>query len=702
MPTYAEFKNFKDLVLGLHVCSGPRVRFPEQVLQATDGHWIVEISPDDLDVGEIQAVLDSLAPSDPGRVRVASAPPSSVSAPIASVLDGTWVYRDPQTSSGLPIDPAHGTSVHPLREGVRYILAARDAPGAQRLLDHLSEAVVTGIRAFSWPQATEPAPGTRHFWLVTSDDPPVPFHVLAQAERAWWGPLVTRPCQVFVQWPWSLDVALRLLERIPWGPEGSVVLLNHPQEAPGEPAVVVLQTPGQTREFSPLIDVVDLKLRDEVSQPALGQAPAPEAEFEVQVRLVEGTERSTRALRVADLKAEIRALQLALARLEGEPGEPRSLAEGPSEPLFLFTGDPPKGPGQAAMLPDPLQRLNVEWTDQPRELGRLRYLQLHPGALSRHLVAPDRMIHVLTTAAALGEPGEEPGADLVSLRLRHDLSQGESQMRFHLLRTWARFGLRIFLPAGQALRIYPDLPPCATAADKLASVLLPQDDGDRRDWCLLFWRGPEGRTQVCRLRGPFRRLVEASEWKCRLDVPLPEDWAGRLEVYAAEQADQTFVESLERAFLDEARGKGLEHLETRRRELAGELQHTHLADQAALRDQADTLEARIRADREWLDLVEARRQELHTRAQEMVRIQADLEGACRRLEHELQVAEDQTQGLREVANRILGDLDGPDQATRRVRVRTDELRRSLNELLNRPSAPRRRVRGWRRWLGRGQ
>jgi len=481
-----------------------------------------------------------------------------------------------------------------------------------------------------------------------------------------------------------------------------VVLLNHPREAAGDPAVVVLEPPGQAREFSPLIDVADLRLRGEMSQPARGQAVPPAAEFEIQVRLVEGTERSTRARRLADLKHEIRALQLALARLEGEPGEPRSLGEGPSEPLFLFAGDPPKGPGQPAMLPEPLQRLNVEWTDQPRELGRLRYLQLSPGSLPRHLVAPDRVVHVLTTAAALGEPGEEPGADLVSLRLRHDLAEGEGLTRFHLLREWARFGLRIFLPAGQALSIYPDLPTCTTAADKLASVLLPQDDGDRQNWCVLFSRGPEGRTQVCRVRGPFRRLVEASEWKCRLDVPLPEDWAGRLEMYAAEQADQVFLESLERAFRDEARGHAVEHLETRRRELAGELQQTHLADQAALREQAGTLEARIRADREWLDLVEAGRQELRTRAEEMARVQADLEGACRRLERELELAEGRAQGLREVATRILDGLEGPDETTRRARVRTEELRRSLNELLTRPAAPRRRVRGWRRWLGRGQ
>jgi len=702
MPTYAEFKNLKDLVLGLHVCSGPQVRFPERVIQASDGRWVVEISPQDLDLPEIQAILESLAPSDPGQVWIAAAAPSGITLSIVSVLDGTWVYRDPQKSLSLPADPAFGPGMHPLREGVRYILASRDAAGAQRLLDNLSEALVTGIRAFSWPPGTGPAPGTHRFWMVTSDDPPVPYHLLAEAERAWWGPLVTHPCQVFVQWPYSLDMAHRLLERIPWGPEGSVVLLNHPREAAGDPSVVVLEPPGQAREFSPLIDVADLKLRDEVSQPARGEALNPNPEFEIQLRLVEGSERSTRARRVADLKHEIRALQLALARIEGEPHAPRSQGQDPLETLFLYAGDPPKGPGQPAMLPEPLQRLNVEWTDQPRELGRLRYLQLSPGSLPEHLFAPDRVVHVLTTAAALGEPGEEPGADLVSLRLRKDLPEEEGLAHFHLLQEWARFGLRIFLPAGQGLKIYPDLPTCATAADKLASVLLPQDDCDRQDWCLLFSRTPGGRTQVCRIRGPFRRLVEASDWTCRLDVPLPEDWAGRLKLYAAEQADRIFVESLERAFLEEARGRALEHLETRRRELAGELNQAHLADQAALREQAGTVEARIRADREWLDLVEARRQELRTQAQEVARVQADLEGACRRLEHELEQAEGRSEGLREVATRILGDLEGPNQDTRRARAQAEELRRSLNELLTRPAVPRRRVRGWRRWLSRGQ
>ncbi len=698
MPTYAEFKNLKDLVLGLQVCSRPQVLFPEQIVRAADGIWSVELSREDLDVRELQALLDSVSPEVPGRIRLAPEPPPGTPVPLLSILDGSWSYRDPQKVSGIPLTAGLFQDLDPLREDLRYILAARDAAGAQRLLDSLTDALVTGIRAFAWPQDLQPAPDLRWFWMVTSGDPPVPRQVLAEADRAWWGPLVSRPCQVFVQWPYTMELSPRLLERIPWGPEGSVVLLNHPRETDEGP--MVIEGPARPGGPGPLIDVARLQVRGELTEPIRGEARTPDAEFELQIRLVEGTERFHRARRVADLKAEIRTLQLLLARLEGGPDASRPASEAPPEPLFLYAGDLPQAPGQAALLPEPLQRLNVEWTDQPRDLGRLRYLQLEPGSLPPEIVPPDRMIHLLTTATALGEPQEEAGDGLIGLRLRDYLPERDGLTRFELLREWSRFGLQIFLPAGQALRIYPELPSCAMAAEKLASVLLPEPDCDRREWCFLMSPLPGGRTRVCRIRGPFRSLVEASDWKCRFDVPLPEDWVGQLELYAAEKADPIFVESLERAFLGEAREKALERLEALRAELADKLQATRQADQAALLEEAATLEARIRADREWLGLLEARRQEIRRRASELTRIREDLEGACRRLVDDLQEAEGRIEGLRGLAGRFLGELEGPGQETRQVRLRIEDLRGSLEELLKREARPR--VRGWRRWFGRGR
>jgi len=58
----------------------------------------------------------------------------------------------------------------------------------------------------------------------------------------------------------------------------------------------------------------------------------------------------------------------------------------------------------------------------------------------------------------------------------------------------------------------------------------------------------EGQTQVCRIRGPFRKLVEAARWNCHLEVALPEDWSQAVEHYTSARVDELFVESMERAF----------------------------------------------------------------------------------------------------------------------------------------------------------
>ncbi len=688
MPTFAEFTDLGHLVLGLHVWAGGDAPFPAHVLQVGDGRWLVELDPQERPVEAIQELLEGLRlnTEDPElgwsvQVRAAAGYPPGEWVPLAAVVDGTWVYRDPQRRGQGAENPALARGLDPSQEGTRYILAARDREGAQRLLDTLTESLAMGIQAFAWPQEVTPAGEFRYFWMVTSNSPPVPYSVLTAADRAWWGPLTSRPCQVFIQWPFCLDLAPRVLQRITWGPENSIVLLSNPEEIGEEPSVLVVSNPQPANRFSPLIDVASLQIREPIPPPAQVQGQPPEVEFDVHLRLVEGPEVVRRAERVTDLKQEIRSMQLLLARLEGQPGLGRSAGETLPEPLYLYLGEPPRDPGEPAMLPTPLQRLSMEWTDQPRDLGHLRYLQLAPGSLPEHMVGTQRTVHVLTTGAALGEPGEEPGADMVGLRLRDYRPEGGGLRQFHLLPEWARFGLRIFVPAGQGLRIYPEIPVCSLAADKLAAVLLPAEEPERDKWCILLSRLREGQTQVCRIRGPFRKLVEAARWNCHLEVALPEDWSQKVEQYTSGRVDELFVESMERAFQQATSRKVEERLEHLRQEVARQMENQHRTELSEVSDRARNLSMDIRTRREWLENVERECQKVRTEALELARLRTDFDSLCQRLDHGLEGLAGRGQALSDMVAQTQADLDRVQEDTQSARTRIAEARQVLRQLL---------------------
>jgi hypothetical protein len=348
------------------------------------------------------------------------------------------------------------------------------------------------------------------------------------------------------------------------------------------------------------------------------------------------------------------------------------------------------------MLPLPLQRLSMEWTDQPRDLGHLRYLQLGPGALPEHMVGTSRTVHVLTTAAALGEPGEEPGADMVGLRLRDYRPEGGGLRQFHLLPEWARFGLRIFVPAGQGLRIYPEIPACTLAADKLASVLLPADEPERDKWCILLSRLRGGQTQVCRIRGPFRKLVEAAEWRCHLEVAVPEDWAQQVDLYTSTRVDQLFVDSMEKAFHQASARKVQERLEHLRGELAHQMEEQHRAEIDGVSDRARNLSLGIRSRREWLENVERECEKVRAEALEMARLRTDFEGLCDRLEQSLTGLTGRGQALRDMVFETQTDLEKVQEGTQAARTRVEEARQVLRQLLAAEEPPQGRKKGVRR------
>jgi hypothetical protein len=633
MPTYAVFEDLSQLALGLHLWLDKNAQFSFDVVRTASGQWAIEIAARGLGTAEavkrhfeelcrycaITVATDGPAPSDMGSgntrwsvglqrerhpsrgtagvksptqvvVVTTGSPPQGETLPLRSIVSAMCVYRDPQFWSPRPPNQAVSGGMSPFSPDICYILAARDAKGAQQLLTGLTNALVTGIRAFMWP--LEPASGFtgfRYFWLVESPDPeseqsqagrvsPIPESVLQQAARAWWGPLIVDPSEVYIEWPWSLDLAPAFLKRINWGDNGSVVLLSQSDTAyqdsitetsEREPDVLVMKRPDRSLDFTSLIDVANLQARERSAVVAEETAVTPDQEFEVELKLVERSRRSQQADRVSDLRIDIRARQLLLARIQDQSLRPGDVDDFVPEPLYLYQGRPARGIRQGAMLPDPLQRLIVEWTDQPGDLGQLQYQCLPAGALPEDMVSPDEQIHVLTTSEAIGK-AKASDAEMVNLRLRDYRPTEGGVVAFDLLPEWAEYRLYVFVPQGQWLSLYPEMTPNESTAQKLAGALMPSGE-ERSRWCVLLTRSPGGRIQVCRLRiEKFCQLVESFEWTCSLDVAVPDTWQEDIN-RSAPQVDEYFANSVERSFTTVAQAKAEERLKVHRQELKDEL-----------------------------------------------------------------------------------------------------------------------------------
>jgi len=392
---------------------------------------------------------------------------------------------------------------------------------------------------------------------------------LRQAARVWWGPLTIDPSEVYIEWPWSLELAPWLLERIDWGEEGPVVLLSHPdldgsaaENTGTEPEVLVMKRPDQLLGFSPLIDVTNLHARTRPARVAEAILVPPNQEFEVELKLIGRSSGSEKVDRIKELRNEIKTLQLLLARLQDQNPGPGNIDDFVPEPLFLYQGRSARGLGEGAMLPDALQRLILEWTDQPGDLGRLRYQCLAPGTLPGEMVSPDEQVHVLTTSGAIENT---TAAERVSLRLRNYRPTEGGIVAFDLLTEWAEFGLYLFVPQGQHLRLYPEMTANEFTATKLAGALLPPD-ADRSRWCVLLTR-VEDRIQVCRLRREkFQPLVKTFEWACAIDVAVPNTWREEIDRFAP-TVDDYFVKSIEKSFTTAGSRKAVDRLQACREEL---------------------------------------------------------------------------------------------------------------------------------------
>jgi hypothetical protein len=546
-PSHAEFGNAAHLLQALCSLRVDSLPFPARVVES-GGRWRVplhELGP--------RTFLDfqKTARQHGWDVKtVAGVPRESREVPLASLLGGQWRYVDPLTSRN-----GHG------RMGdAPYLLAARDEAHAGRLLRLLTGSLVRGIAARP-VLFTEGKHPFAFLWAITRGEPPLTL--LQSAETAWWHPLRNRRgFVVYREWPYELGaVDDRILERIDWEDAGGLVLLRHDREP------VIVQVPAVEPLLADLIEVAGFEA--ERCLPGLPGSPAVIAavpaerspfRFQVSLRLVTEPPDHTLARRITALKAEIQAKQSLVELLEEVNGEAalggRWIAP---EPLFLFYEEP-------GTVPFQLRRLLVEWVDQEKGLADLRYQKLSPTSLPPDLMPAGEPveIHLLTTARALG--ADRPG--LLGHRLR-DYRPGQGRA-FDLLPDWAGQDLRLFLPQGRHLALYPEIRATPLAAAKLARALLPSAAGTgdgRADWCALLLPAAEGqRLQAIPLRRDgFLPLTRAFEWDCALDVSFnPEEQALRLAGALAERLFATAGQDLQEA----VNGALSARLEPRRDEFA--------------------------------------------------------------------------------------------------------------------------------------
>jgi hypothetical protein len=251
------------------------------------------------------------------------------------------------------------------------------------------------------------------------------------------------------------------------------------------------------------------------------ETTSPTARFAVSVELVEGDPREAHRWTLDDVEHEIRVREELREWLYQQIDDDRVIVA--TDPLYVYYDVPGEG------LPIELQRLLVELSDQPEELGALRYAKLEPGALGDYLEpgrrpgeTPKIPLHVLTTASALADGAET----LIGLRIAEYAPGASSGRVFRLLPEWHRAGMRIFVPQQLRPSLYPVMQPGEIAAEKLAEALLPLPTGAdvRRampNWLSLLTPTsgqPRGVLSTALARGDFLSLRDSFAWSVSIEV----------------------------------------------------------------------------------------------------------------------------------------------------------------------------------------
>jgi hypothetical protein len=521
--TFLSFENLADLLQGCWISGF----VPPKVVELDGGGWgcaVPDASPESLQHHAIRAI---------------PAKPLGRSLSIEQVLgsEDLWIRYDapgPRPADCVRYDPRDRRTPH------EYILCVRGEERAQALLDELTDSLSTGllVNAIADIPSGNTDPSDR-FYAWRAKLPAPDFLPFESADEVFWRIDCEDDRGPFFQWPFELRVPKKLLDHICGARSQDIVVL-----ARGRAAFRIACNLGS---FRPLVDVSALQT---VAVPDVPQAvslsPDPRARlsFTVDLRLARAEVANPNQERILQLEEELRIREVLLDELRADEDE--SLEPGPvAEPLFIYDGS-------EATPPWPLRRLLVEWSDQTEALGRLRYHRVR-GRIPR---IPGENYHVVTTAHALGEAdGHAAG-----LRLRNYEPEGGGLARFERLETWAQFGLYLFVPQGQRLRLYPDLPSTEASAAKLAQVLLARvsatpTPSEWRHWAVLLLPQPDGRLMAWPLpasrSGGLTSLLAAHEWRCAIETTSLDELKSRT-ADAGEAAAKGFAKAISEALHGEA------------------------------------------------------------------------------------------------------------------------------------------------------
>jgi hypothetical protein len=608
--TSAIFKDPQTLLSALHHCLNREEKFPATVLKLNTDEWAVPLGP-------LEDFADE-AKKLGWKHRVATGKLRGDPFPLERLIVGEadeWCYRDPHA----PLSGADGrrdngrvliTRYDPHAQS-DYLLAASGEEGAARLLRVLTGLLAQGLSAVSL--SAEGQLPFDFFWRVTAERPPMT--ALHAAARAWWGPIGQGDVTIYKQWPYDWEIADRLLHRVPWNVPRGVVLLGK-----DSPQVIKLApSPGGTfeRELSKVA-----RLR--VGEVRLARASDADTSnrFYVNLRLLPSGLLRRLPERITELERQIKAKQLLLERMRDEElldeGKPEPLPQ----PLFLYYPERDR----PLELPSQLRRLLVEWAGQltrgrQADLSALRYLKLNAAdSFPPGLDGGASEVHVLTTAAALGEE-VDVRAETVGLQLLDYQPRSGGLVWFELLPEWAEHQLHLFAPHERRLNLYPRFQPSPYAAGKLGHALFGAPTHDWRRHVFLLVPTTDGQLSACHIpKAQFRPFVNAVEWECALDVdryPLK-----TVETRIKQHSEQ-MVATLEESFTGSAVKLAKTLLSRRRQELRADImsrkkKQTEIFDRAAA-----ALEERTRQEQKKLS---ERREELDTLHEQVEQIESSLAG----------------------------------------------------------------------------
>jgi hypothetical protein len=613
---YARLATVRDLLLALWQQGEP---FPPQVLRVEDGSWALPLAS--LKKTPTEAALADLC----GRCRlqgqVIQTQPAGSWVPTWTALEGGWfnpralVAADPERHAALT--GRLGVRVYdPKDRGLALLLAAGDPDDADRLLQRLLRGLVQGIQAAPWVRADPKGDSPfGFFWHVSGE--PLPSPVLQATARAWWGPIWAGSVQIWQQWPFALKISEQVLRRFTWGEGVTAVLLSREQ-----PQVLELVEDPEAPDLEPLVNlhhVADLHAAERHEVEVRHPSDRVIQRFDVQLKLVETARRPDPRRRIRELRQGILAQEQALQELE------RRFATDPEpelipEPLHLYV----ERPGR---LPLPFRRLFLDWADQGDDLRNLYYQRIDGQALPEAGIPPEREVHILTTAAAVGK---QSGMNMVGVRLRSYRPPGAYLPEFALAPDWVRYGLRLFIPTGQGLDLYPPVPPGPETARKLAQALLPPGGAVRQeDAGILLWER-DGLTVAGTLHlSQFRPLLDVFDWHCVVEAAaLPLNEVKGLQ----ERAFDGLIGSVTQALAGSAEPLALTKLEAERRG--------------------------------WQTDLQARAAELATRQNELTAIDTqlgELRGLCQDAESALARVSELRTDIAKAADALRTDVQGQDE-----------------------------------------